>query len=249
VQIGADGGRGADPGEPAHVGRLHRRRAAQPEGGGRVGHRHVQRPEHPGQGGVQPGGDVVGPCRPGPVAGRDERGVVVESDDRDPGPRRRPDEPDDGRQVVLDGGEAGGQARRRPGAGRHLLAADHVVDPDVDGDQGQACPVGAQEPGGGADLGRSAPVADAAPQHGAGGLPRAAQLDQAQVPVAGHHVGVTLVRVTPRPGLAGAGLVALRQRVPERHVPGRPGADGGHWRRRDGYCLHRGAFRRANGRD
>ena len=249
MQVGPDRRGRADPGEPAHVGRLHRGRPAQAERGRRVRDRHVQRSEHPREGGVQAGGHVVGPCRPRPVGGGHERGVVVEGHDGDAGPRRRPDEPDHGRKVALDGRQAGGQARRRPGAGRELLAADDVVDPDVDGDQSEAWPVGMQEPGGGADLGRSVPVADAAPQHGGGRLPRAAQLDQPQMPVVGHHVGVALVGVPARTGVTGAGLVALGQGVPERDVPGRPGAGHGHGRRRGGYCVHTGAFRRAKGRD
>ncbi len=100
-------------------------------------------------------------------------------------------------------------------------AGVRVVGADVDGDQGHPAAVRAQEPDRGGELRARRIGADAAVDHGGGGLAVAAELDQPQAGVARPQRRVELVGVAVRgidaePG--GIRLDALRQGVAEGQV-------------------------------
>ena len=104
-----------------------------------------------------------------------------------------------------------------------LSALFGVVGADVDGDQEHPAAVGAQEGDGRGQLRSAVVMADPAVDHRAGGLARAAQLDELERGMAGAQGGVDLIGIAV-PGLhahAGrVGLDALGQRVTQREVVG-----------------------------
>ncbi len=96
-----------------------------------------------------------------------------------------------------------------------------VIRPDVQGDQCDPGLVRADEPDGRGQLRPARVRADAAMDHGHGGLSGTAELDQAQARLAAVQRCVELVRVSVRGADAGTrrvGLHALGQRVAQRQV-------------------------------
>ena len=106
---------------------------------------------------------------------------------------------------------------------RLLAAVFGVVGADVDRDQEHPAAVGVQEGISGVELRSALVMADPAVDHRAGGLARAAQLDELERGMAGTQGGVDLIGVAVPGFHAGAdrvGLDALGQRVAQREVIG-----------------------------